>query len=253
MSSYFEYNGQRSDNFGIKIYNELSLAPAVRDVQTINVLGRDGELTIDNKRFKTIEKTIKFDVVPDKNLITGSGDGKPLRDLALLIDDWLTVPGYHNWKWSMYPDYLYKATIIDPYSIADTIRRKGKGVIKVRFHPIMYFLNSLTEIEVLNNQTIVNNGNVPALPLIRLQYLAAATNLEVKNNNKAWFTIRDFNTNLFVDSEAMQVRTSTATANNKLVVNSPLYPQLAIGNNKITFDNTKVKIFITTKIGRKAI
>lgn len=254
MSSYFEYNGQKSSDFGIKIHNTLAFSPAEHDLSEIRVLGRHGHLTVDNQRLEVVEKTIKFDVLVDEDLIQNGSDGSVLMSRAIEIDDWLGVKGWHNWRWSMYPGYLYKATISDPYSIEDTIRRKGKGIIKVKFFPVMYLESELTERQIQNNQTINHTGNVDALPLIRLVPNGTQTRIDVSNNGEVWFSLQNINKTIWIDSETMQVYTADGSANDKLLIRKPLFPILQTGNNVITFNAAQITgLYMTTRLGRKAI
>ena len=48
-----------------------------------------------------------------------------MLDTALRISDWLNVKGYHDFEWSMYPQFMYRATIVDPYNIEDTQGLEG--------------------------------------------------------------------------------------------------------------------------------
>jgi len=252
MHSYFKYNGRKSTEFGIRILNDLSLTPAERDITTVEILGRHGDLTIDNKRYKSLVKEIKFDVLVDKVRVNHGADGRALFNTALRISDWLNVKGYHDFEWSMYPEFLYKATMQDTYSIHDTIRTKGRGVITVKFYPIMFYKSFSHERRIESETNIFNKGNVEALPLIRL--VPKTDRIDVYNNDKVWFSLKDVDKEITIDSQLMQAYTADGNANNNLLVRQPLYPILEQGNNIITFDeNTVEELHITPRIGRTAI
>ena len=254
MHSYFKYDGRKSTEFGIRILNDLSLTPAERDVTTVEILGRHGDLTVDNKRYKSLVKEIKFDVLVDKVRVNHGADGRALFNTALRISDWLNVKGYHDFEWSMYPEFLYKATMQDTYSIHDTIRTKGRGVITVKFYPIMFYKSFSHERRIESETNIFNKGNVEALPLIRLVPKAGQKDFDVYNNDEVWFSVRDITTETIIDSETMQVTNEQGSANDNLVVRRPLFPKLQTGDNLITFDeNQVVGIYITPRLGRTAL
>ncbi len=252
--SYFMYNGKSSTEFGIRIYNEMVLSVPERDMTTVEVMGRDGDLTIDNKRLKPFIKQIKFNIKIDKDRIDNGADGRAMLDTALRISDWLNVKGYHDFEWSMYPQFMYRATIVDPYNIEDTIRSRGRGIINVKFHPVMYYKDKTHERKIESDTNIFNKGNVEALPLIRLVPKAGQKDFDVYNNGKVWFSVRGITTETIIDSETMQVTNEQGSANDNLAIRKPLFPKLQIGDNLITFDENQVTgIYITPRLGRTAL
>ncbi|HEK9251898.1 TPA: phage tail protein, partial [Streptococcus equi subsp. equi] len=53
---YIEFNGKKSDSFGLLLERERSIKSTSNDVDLIEVDGRDGVLLKDNGRLKAIEQ-----------------------------------------------------------------------------------------------------------------------------------------------------------------------------------------------------
>lgn len=253
MISYFEYNGKKSDDFGIRLFNSLEFSPASKRISQIEVLGRDGVLLIDDNSYKPIEKTINFDV-RITGTPTSSSDGSLIFQRALQISKWLNAPGFNDFKYSMYPGFLFKATVIDKYNLTDTIRKYGKGSIRVLFHPFMYYDSGLSERKLFSGGSIDNIG-VPCKPLIKIiPKTSGATYVTINNNSQNWLKLINIDSETFVDSELMQVRDANGLANNKLVrIENYDYPILVEGENRFTFDSSLADIYIIPRFREVAI
>ncbi|HEK9257472.1 TPA: phage tail protein, partial [Streptococcus equi subsp. equi] len=62
---YIEFNGKKSDSFGLLLERERSIKSTSNDVDLIEVDGRDGVLLKDNGRLKAIEQDFPFSLVGD--------------------------------------------------------------------------------------------------------------------------------------------------------------------------------------------
>lgn len=242
--SYFVFNGRSSEDFGIRIHNELEFSTPARDLEKVTVLGRNAELLIDNRRYKTIQKSIKIDIrIPQ-------GNGQELQNRVMQIYDWLNVQEWTDFRWSMYPDFTYRARVLNPFSILDALRWLGRGVIDMEFYPIMYYPNN--ELKTINSgATIANIGNVNAEPLIVITP-ATDSRIDILNNGEAWISLKDVTSKITIDSELMVATDADGNANKKMLIRKPLFPVLTQGDNKITFNNIN-KFEINPRIGRLAI
>ena len=112
------------------------------------------------------------------------------------------------------------------------------------------FYKSFSHERKIKSKNIFNN--VEALPLIRL--VPKTDRIDVYNNDRVWFSLKDVDKEITIDSQLMQAYTADGNANNNLLVRQPLYPILEQGNNIITFDENAVEeLHITPRIGRTAI
>lgn len=129
------------------------------DVETIEIAGRDGALLVDNQRLKPVEQAFPFVMKPK---------GKKVSQVADDLSAWLGVKGYQDFEKSWDSDYLYRATFLETFELDEVISQFGRVQLAFLFHPIKYLKDGQKEITVTNGQTIVNKGNVPSNPLIKL-------------------------------------------------------------------------------------
>lgn len=249
MISYFEYNGKKSSDFGIRLHNTLEFRGQNRNIEEVEVLGKDGGLLKENGYLRTFTKSLSF-TVDIGSEFTGS-DGSGAFDRALEISKWLKVKGWHTFRYSMYPDYEFKATITDEYNIADTIRRRGRGVINIKFFPVMY-LAEQTPKNVTSGTILTNPCSRESLP--KIEITATTPSLTIYNNGEIWLELKDLNGKITIDSENMIVYDDLGSATNKMIKNRPLFPVLKNGDNNITFSNTDVTSFVIyERFGEDAI
>ena len=249
MTSYIEFNGIKSSDLGLKIYNEMKFVSPKKRYESIEIQGRDGDLYIDKESLSDIEKEVFFELNVKGNPNNG-GDGSLIHKQALAISKWLNVKGFKDLKFSMYPDFTYKAMVVDPYNIEDTLRKRGKGVIKLIIKPIMYY-NNYPKQSLSSGQNLINIGSIIAKPILYITPSQAT--LEIKKNGVVWLRLQnlEIGKEIIIDSEVGRAYTSTGNANSKMLINKPLFPLLNVGNNKITF--TGATISILPRFGEVAI
>ena len=242
MTSYFEYNGQRSSDFGIRIYNKLEFVSPANDIEFVRVQGRDGDYAIDNHRLESINKFLYFDLIIDDSVKNG-GDGSLIFSKSLEIMEWLNTKKYMPLKFSMYPDYEYMAMFYEPNSIADTMRTLGKGVLRYRIKPIMY-LSDRETVVVTSGSTAVNEGSIASMPRIEIvtNTSYSDTDVTINKNGQPWIILRNvMNGRIVIDSEASQVTFNNVLNNSKMLRTGETFPTLDVGDNVITFDTTQIK------------
>lgn len=137
----------------------MSHISSTYDIEMIEIAGRDGALLVDNQRLKPVEQAFPFVVKPK---------GKKLSQVASELSDWLGAKGYQDFEKSWDSDYVYRATYLETFELDEVISQFGRVQLAFLFHPIKYLKSEQQEITVTNGQTIVNKGNVPSNPIIKL-------------------------------------------------------------------------------------
>lgn len=242
MTSYFEYNGKRSTDFGIRIYNKMEFVSPANDIEFVKVQGKDGDYAIDNHRLESINKFLYFDLIINDSVKNG-GDGSLIFSKSLEIMEWLNTKKYMPLKFSMYTGYEYMAMFYEPNTIVDTMRTLGKGVLRYRVKPIMY-LSDRETVVVTNGSTVVNEGSLASMPRIEIvtnkSYIN--TDVNINKNGQTWIKLRNvMNGRLVIDSEAGQVTFNSVLSNSKMLRTGETFPTLDVGENVITFDETQIK------------
>lgn len=249
MISYFEYDGIKSNDIGMRIYNNLTFSSAVKDITEVVVPGRNGTVDIDNKRMNDIEKSIMFDLFA-KGKPTDGSDGSLIFNAVKTLQDWIDKPGYKILRFSMYPGYYFKAKIQDPFNVDDTMRKRGRGVLRFKIYPVMY-KEGQSIINVINGINITNDENMMAYPKIYIE--STAPSLKVFNNGALWINLQNLEGKITIDSELKSSFDDFGAATDKMIKTSPYFPLLNIGDNNITIEGDYTKFTLEPRLGRRAI
>lgn len=123
----FFYGGVDSATFNLyltdlgDLYNSFE-----RDIEFVEVAGRDGDLLIDNKRKKSKEVTLTGFIDMEQNNV-------PMPTLAKAIEDWLQ--GEVKYKELIVENKTYNAICINQISIKEVMEQLGEIQIKFRIQP----------------------------------------------------------------------------------------------------------------------
>lgn len=178
--SQFIFNGKSSHEFGLRLFNEISIPHPERDYSSIEVPGMDGVLIEDNNRYKPVPMVFPCRVNVKKR------NGKPctLFEMENQIVSWLmSEPGWHDLIFMDDDKWLYRAL----YSGGGELKRINpwNGDIDIPFtlHPYKYDRNALEPINVSGTGSveleIVNDTAFTALPDFTITP-SKTTNIEVK-------------------------------------------------------------------------
>lgn len=234
MSAYFEYKGIKSTDMYLRILNEISFPSPEADIEFVEIMGKDGELAIDNDRLKGVNFSIPCSLHLPEN--------KTIEEAATEISNWLKNDiGWHPLRFSSSPKYEYIAMCYEQFDVEETLKQFGKTVITFRLKPYKRFVGEKS-IVLSNGQTIVNEGTRIAKPLI---YIEGHGDITFKNNGKDWLMLTGVDGHITVDSESMNVYRGNVVQFTKMKSHlKPLFPVLENGNNRIewTGDVTKVEI-----------
>lgn len=156
--AYIEFNGTRSDTFGLRILNQVEHESTGWDVSTVTVPGRDGELLLSNRRLKSVEKSFPFWLNAKDNL----------TQTQEKISEWLNVEGYQPLILSWDEGFTYFATVIKTFSVEEVLRNFGNLKVNFLVHPIKFYSDAMNEVSLTNGAVIPGRGNIMAHPIIRL-------------------------------------------------------------------------------------
>lgn len=235
-NAYFEYNGRKSTEFGIRIQNSIAYPSPEADVEIEEMPGRDGDLIIDNERFKSMPFSIPIRV--------NTREGETLNELASKISGWLKSDlGFHPLKLSTEPDYYHEAIQIEGFNIEETIRDFGRTVINFNLNPNKKATKS-EWIELTSGDVIENKHNRKAKPIITIK---GTGDLDLKKNGQDWLSLREIDTEITIDSNLKSVYRGERPQYNKMVdLDEGSFPLLEPGENEITWDGaegiTEIKI-----------
>lgn len=233
-SAWFEYNGGNSLDFGIQIENDISFSSPEADIEFVEVLGRDGELAINNKRLKGVNHRFPITLsLPDNMTIDYA---------ATKISEWLKNDiGWHPLRFSGSPDYEYIAICYEQFDVKETLKRFGKTVITFKLKPFKRRIDN-KKIELTNATTLINPETRVAKPILRIE---AVGDVIFKNNGKDWIKLKSVEDFITIDSETMSVYKNGNPQFNKINATlSPMFPVLEKGENTITWTGKVNKVEI---------
>lgn len=151
MQPYFIFNNTNSLDMGIVVNKLPQIIKPEKNMEKIEVLGRDGFLTKDYKTYKSTVKSVEC------TLIDGNIDK---------ICAWLD--GSDEVIFSNESDKIYKATIINQIPFEKIIPVVHRFIVQFECQPLKY---STSDTEKLNLINLVTIRNQPAInPLMSLNY-----------------------------------------------------------------------------------
>lgn len=164
--SYFEYNGRRSNEFGLRITNDMTRYLPERNINTVDVDGMDGgDLSMDMGNYKSYTQPFPVVIYKIKSYLT-------MQDQIRDIMGWLTSGGvgYKQLFASMYPDAYWQGLFYERTDIADTLRWLNRATINFKVKPLRHVLTEDSEVfqNVTNSKQIENPYYQPSSPILRI-------------------------------------------------------------------------------------
>lgn len=218
VSNYFKFNNKSSKDFGILIEETGTFQAAERDYETCVVPGRNGELTLDNGRYKNV------------NLTYQCGIG---HSFETNMDDffrWLMSQiGYKRLEDTYQPDF-YRMARVKSAPDPKLFPRYQGGTFNVVFDcKPQRFLKAgeISQTFTTGSGTIVNPTLYDALPLIRAY---GTGTLAIGSTT---ITINSANSYTDIDCEIQDAYKGTTNCNGNITLNSGSFPKLSPGSNGI--------------------
>lgn len=126
---YFKFKGNRSDNLGIIVKEMSPITKAEKNIETVNVSGRNGAFHIDEGTYKTKKYKIKCVLMDNTHLdqIKAIFDGKGKLELSTEADREYNAVVLNQIDFSKYLTYLREFTLnfeLEPIAYSKTITTK---------------------------------------------------------------------------------------------------------------------------------
>lgn len=233
--AWFEYKGVNSTDMHLHIENDISFSSPEADIEFVEVLGRDGELAINNNRLKGVPFSIPVRLKLPPNI--------SVNDMSTKISEWLkTDIGWYPLRFSGSEEYEYIAICYEQFDISETLKNYGRTVINFRLKPYKRKIG-VTDIDIENGGVIINQIKRASKPLIRVE---GTGDITLQNNGTDWLVLTSVEDYIHIDSEAMSVWRETGrrqfTKMNSTL--TPMFPLLESGENKITWTGNVSKVLI---------
>jgi len=218
--AYFIFNNISSEDY-LMVNTLPSIIKAQKDIEKIEIVGRDGFLTKDNGAYKGILKTVECTIMDLDNID--------------YICSWLD--GSSDVIFSNEPDKIYKATIINQIEFKKVAVTFHTFIIQFDCQPHGYSIDN-SIITLTSAGTIYNSGSANSKPIIKVFGTGAIT-LTVNGNIVNLTNIVDYVT---INSDLMDCYKDTLLKNNDM---SGEFPIIISGNNTISWIGNVTKVEIT--------
>lgn len=226
--NYFIFDGVSSKDYGVYISGAGTFDGAERDVSTIGVPGRNGELTIDNGRYKNRQITYPAFIYRNFDLnIEG-------------LRNWLlSGGGYKRLEDSYHPNEFYMARLtgtLDP----DVVDKLVAGKMNLTFdcYPQRFLKSGEMPIDITAAATLINETAQIAKPLIR----AYGTGTITVNSQTLTISTADEYTDL--DCDLMEAYKGATNCNGNV---SGTFPEFIPGANSISMTSGITQMSITPR------
>ena len=165
----FTYKGKNATEMHLRVLNNVSFSSPTRDVNSIQVPGRDGDLMMDNGRFNSVIRSVPCRVeVPN---------GVDIEQAINNINNWLIDDGrFHEFEWDSDSEFRYLARVNGDVVTRRLLSRLGNTTIDFRLHPIKYLKSSFVDFLVNSGDNVTNHFSVEAKPEL---YIVGSGNITI--------------------------------------------------------------------------
>jgi len=235
--NYFEYNGIRSSDMGVKISSKNIFSAPKFDLAFQSIPGRDGELINSNNRFPNT--TVSYTCfIPAKSIAE-------LSEKVTLVKAWLyTEPDrYHTLSDSYDTLFFRRAVFNNKLDIQDQLNKIGTFTVNFSCHPMRFSYDGQATTTISSSgATLTNPYPFVAKPYLKIYGAGKATlTVQASSYNATWnFSALDSYTEC--DSELMNFYKGTKSKNDK--VSGSGFPCLQPGKNTISYTGGVTKIEI---------
>lgn len=223
----FTFNGVSTSQFKLLISEKNIYSAPTRNLNVINVPGRDGDLIYDNGSFNNVELSYTCSC---KDINIKAGD----------IKNWLSKEaGYKVLTDTYDPSFFRYASLNNGLEISEMITSVGTFIVKFSCKPYRYNIegqNTITLNTSTTAKTITNPYEYSSLPLISITGTKAIT-LQITTGGVSTnriITLPATSTRAYIDSELMAVYDDNMNLLNS-GINFVDFPELKPGNSSIKF------------------
>ncbi len=219
---YLVYKEQSSLDFGLVIAQKNSYIGAQRDVTYTSVPGRDGDLIIDNGRYKNTNVKYKLSLINRKPYNFG--------DLSRLIKVWLLAEQGYFKLWDLYDErYFRLASYSNEANIEQELKQVGTLSLTFNAKPFKYSFEGQKPVIIDKPQALYNAEAFPSKPYIKITGSGDIT-LNINNDKFDFKGVDEF---IEIDSEIMNAFKGTEPQNGKMSADG--FPALYSGDNNISW------------------
>ena len=232
---YFIFNGISSADFNIIITKTNQLSSPERNIDVIEVDGRNEALIIDKGNYKPFELTLECSI---------DSENININDLARNIKKWLQSDfSYKKLIFSDDTEYYYEAMCINKLDIEEVITELGEFQVTFLCKPLKNHIDGNSKI-ILSSHQIIQNRYMSSKPLIKV---IGNGDIAININNQK-LILKGLEGEVEVDSDIMncykKVNNEVILQNHKIYSD---FPVLEEGKNNISWSGDVIRLEITPR------
>ncbi len=219
--NFFMFNGISSRDFEVWISGSGTFSAPARSVEMIQVLGRNGDLTMDNGRFNNIEVTYPAFIVKDFR-----------QNFDAFKAFLCSQIGYKRLEDSYHPEYFRKGIFSEQLNPnMRTINQAGDFEVVFSCDPRRFLKEGEKAITYTSAGTLINRTEFTAKPLIRCY----GTGYLYVNDVTIRVRTADGYTDIDSETENCYKGTTSCNANVTFGDDYKTFPSLVAGSNSIRY------------------
>lgn len=220
---YFIFKGQKSTDLGVVIKELPPISKSQKNIDSISIDGRNGNLHIDNGTYKTKNYSVKC-------ILT---DISKIKSLKTLLDSTGKL------ELSTEPNIEYNATVMNQIDFSKYLTYLKEFPVNFEVDPIGYSKTSKTNTYTASENTFEVDGTVNVAPIITVTGTGTFT-----LNNKQ---VEVLETGIVIDCLLMNCTKNNLNKNDKVVLDE--FPELIVGENTLNLGAGITSIQISYKEG----
>ena len=228
VNETFYLDGVDALSVGIRLREPITFSGATPIIDTQKIPGRNGVLTFHTGAYKNRTAEARCFSLEEnvQNAVA--------RASAFL----LSKRGYRRLECSNDTDHFWKAMVSNGASVEDRARLLNPFEIKFDCMPQRWAKSGEESIEFTESGSLYNNFGGVALPLINVYGNGSGT-INIGNYE---VIVKSIDGVLHLDSETQNAYNETGNQN--MNISAPIFPELEVGNNGVSFtgDITKLEI-----------
>lgn len=232
------WSGKDLIDFGMRLHADLKFDGVERDVDEIEIPGRNGVVVRDNHRFKPVDQNFEFTI----SLLKGKSNlENQIKEAQSFISG---LYGFKDFSWTGEPNYIFKAKVNGKSSTSRSNPFRATVAVPVKLFPMKYLKSFYDNASALKSgESFQNKGTQVAYPIITLTGTGEVT---LTVNDKK-FVLKNITDGVVIDCENQVVTDLSKKHSQMDKVYSYPFPNLKTGSNTISWDNT---VFTGTIIER---
>ena len=230
VRNFFLFNGRSSEDFGICISGGQTFNAPERDVESIEIPGRSGNLTVSRNRFKNI--MVSYPAFIYRNFSANAASARA----------WLLgTDGYCRLEDTYHPDQFRTARFSGPLDFEMRfLNYTGETTLTFDCQPQRWMKSGEQTISCTNNSALFNAW-FPSLPLIKVSGSGTGY-LHIGSYTVQILSLDGY---VMLDSDTQNAYKDTLNKNS--TISAPEFPVLQPGNNTVSWSGGIQAVEITPR------